>query len=750
MAGGRLGTIFVELNIDDKVFKQKLSEELKSTQTTAIGMERIWKHLGITTEATYRQEVMAYQNSMTLIRASTELTARDRIRAEQVITLKLKALHEEQVADVAKTHAANNRMSRDSQSGWISMMKGMLAYRAIMYGMQIAWEATVGSMTKGIQKIDEFLTTQASMAAAISSVDISVTFDQAYATAGNLITQMELLDRKFIGTADELRILANAMLTYGMGVDLATEKTQNQFVAFANALKMITGDQSFQKQAMQEVRALMEGANVQGAMLVKRIEAAGYSAKKMVPIWREQGVLLEKVMEILSGYAQAGGAIENTLMAQKGTLTTIYTKVLREGMSEAYDDIRDLVRGINDELLGMNGLTEKGKDLVETLKGTWRGLKDIGLEVAAVWTMVATAFRVAGTAIGGVAGMLANVLNPKAAMEIYDSIWPALTKHIDDATAALKRYSDESSGTAGAARSEARALADFYGYEAAGGLEAKGGGRKSGESDADKKRIKDAEDLAKLRFNIAMAEAQELDAALILGNQLMDKYELDQIREQLKAKEKLNKEFADQAYKDAVADDQARIEGNAAMNLMELEAIREKIKQQKEAEKEAYETLKAFAVNAFNDMADTLANFVTTGKINFRDFIDSALADLTRLIVRMQMFNLLKSTGAIEFLTPAAVTKLPGMASGGPVTGGSPYMVGERGPEMFIPASSGSIVPNSGGGGSVTVNIRNDGGQQVAAKSAKASFDLQGAVIDIVIDGVQRNVHGLRYALGGA
>ncbi len=36
----------------------------------------------------------------------------------------------------------------------------------------------------------------------------------------------------------------------------------------------------------------------------------------------------------------------------------------------------------------------------------------------------------------------------------------------------------------------------------------------------------------------------------------------------------------------------------------------------------------------------------------------------------------------------------PRMANGGPVEGGRPYMVGERGPEMFIPGSSGGIMRN--------------------------------------------------------
>jgi len=58
-------------------------------------------------------------------------------------------------------------------------------------------------------------------------------------------------------------------------------------------------------------------------------------------------------------------------------------------------------------------------------------------------------------------------------------------------------------------------------------------------------------------------------------------------------------------------------------------------------------------------------------------------------------------------------------ASGGPVKGGSPYVVGEKGPELFVPNSHGSIVPNDQmGGANIVVNVdasgsavQGDGGQ---------------------------------------
>lgn len=44
-------------------------------------------------------------------------------------------------------------------------------------------------------------------------------------------------------------------------------------------------------------------------------------------------------------------------------------------------------------------------------------------------------------------------------------------------------------------------------------------------------------------------------------------------------------------------------------------------------------------------------------------------------------------------------------ASGGPVMAGSPYLVGEQGPELFVPGRNGTIVPNGAGGGAVSITV---------------------------------------------
>jgi len=58
-------------------------------------------------------------------------------------------------------------------------------------------------------------------------------------------------------------------------------------------------------------------------------------------------------------------------------------------------------------------------------------------------------------------------------------------------------------------------------------------------------------------------------------------------------------------------------------------------------------------------------------------------------------------------------------ANGGNVSGGQAHVVGERGPEMFVPRQDGQIVPNSqmgGGGGDVTVNIINQSGEKLQSE----------------------------------
>lgn len=53
----------------------------------------------------------------------------------------------------------------------------------------------------------------------------------------------------------------------------------------------------------------------------------------------------------------------------------------------------------------------------------------------------------------------------------------------------------------------------------------------------------------------------------------------------------------------------------------------------------------------------------------------------------------------------ASVLGLPGRATGGPVAPGRGYIVGERGPELFVPTAAGRIEPGARQGGTRGVNV---------------------------------------------
>lgn len=71
--------------------------------------------------------------------------------------------------------------------------------------------------------------------------------------------------------------------------------------------------------------------------------------------------------------------------------------------------------------------------------------------------------------------------------------------------------------------------------------------------------------------------------------------------------------------------------------------------------------------------------------------------------------NLLSSLGTIL----GGVLGAPGRATGGPVSPGRAYRVGERGPELFVPTSSGRIETGGSGGGPanirLTINVSDNG-----------------------------------------
>ncbi|NML89995.1 MULTISPECIES: tail tape measure protein [unclassified Sphingobium] len=102
-----------------------------------------------------------------------------------------------------------------------------------------------------------------------------------------------------------------------------------------------------------------------------------------------------------------------------------------------------------------------------------------------------------------------------------------------------------------------------------------------------------------------------------------------------------------------------------------------------------------------------LLRAVRTGQFGFEELKSIALRvldDIAASALRAGM-NSIGGDGGLIGLAASALG-LPGRATGGPVAPGRAYVVGERGPEVFVPTASGQVVPHGGGGArDVRVNI---------------------------------------------
>ena len=176
------------------------------------------------------------------------------------------------------------------------------------------------------------------------------------------------------------------------------------------------------------------------------------------------------------------------------------------------------------------------------------------------------------------------------------------------------------------------------------------------------------------------------------------------------------------------------------------EAARKGLEEIKKATQESYEESRVWATgwdNALNEfienatdkasqakevfetftkgVEDAFVNFAKTGKLSFKDLLDSMVEMLIRSQIQKLMGSLLGASGGGgigDFFS-----KIFGRQQGGPVQGGTPYIVGEKGPELFVPNSSGTVVPNGAMGGQ-TVNNNTYITNAISAVDAKSVAQL--------------------------
>ena len=159
------------------------------------------------------------------------------------------------------------------------------------------------------------------------------------------------------------------------------------------------------------------------------------------------------------------------------------------------------------------------------------------------------------------------------------------------------------------------------------------------------------------------------------------------------------------------------------------------------AEKKRLEQIRGIYQGISDTIADGVVNSLKAaidGTKSFAEVVTGVFTDLQNQLlqlIRNQIFfgnltgTLTKGSGLFGSLFAGF------LANGGPAQAGRAYMVGERGPEMFVPRSSGTVIPNNqlgGGGANVVVNVDATGS---SVQGDEGSSRQLGALIGAAVQG---------------
>tara|TARA_R110000822_G_scaffold100756_1_gene226549 strand:+ start:1046 stop:3037 length:1992 start_codon:yes stop_codon:yes gene_type:complete len=119
------------------------------------------------------------------------------------------------------------------------------------------------------------------------------------------------------------------------------------------------------------------------------------------------------------------------------------------------------------------------------------------------------------------------------------------------------------------------------------------------------------------------------------------------------------------------------------------------------------QSIESVVVGGIKSLEDSLVGLVQgtmSASQAFKSMASSIINDLIRMAIQQSITAPLAQMFGLQAAAPSV--SLAGKAIGGSVQSGRPYMVGERGAEMFVPNQSGSIIPSNqmGGGGGTIIN----------------------------------------------
>ncbi len=122
---------------------------------------------------------------------------------------------------------------------------------------------------------------------------------------------------------------------------------------------------------------------------------------------------------------------------------------------------------------------------------------------------------------------------------------------------------------------------------------------------------------------------------------------------------------------------------------------------------DATSAIEGAVTKSFDAVANTIARAAVSGKLSMDQLVSAILADFERIAI--SQFIVKPIEGVVSSIAGSLLPIGGALASGGPVSAGETYLVGEQGPELFTPAGAGTVTSNAdlkARGPQIVVNVQ--------------------------------------------
>jgi hypothetical protein len=312
MSGKPVGTIFAELDLDASRYTQGQQKLLKDATSTTLNIEQNFKNLGIKSAAEMDLMRAKIKNSFDMIANSSKAAGNDRVRAEEAMNAKLKALNDQQFG--AQTSSIDKL-----KNNWIAAAAAVTAAIALIH--------------KGMAYIEE-----GAKAMQVES-SFKIMADSAGVNSEHLIESMKKATRE---TIDDSAMMQKAVKLMTLGYNPEQIERFSQVVITASQIAGTTAAEAYDELADAIANRMPKALVRMGAVTreqMKIVNAAIEAGADSIALYELAMANLELKQKMLQGTQNEAVIAMQRLKAQTEEMTEAIGKGLIWVLEKAYHSV---------------------------------------------------------------------------------------------------------------------------------------------------------------------------------------------------------------------------------------------------------------------------------------------------------------------------------------------------------------------------------------------------------------------------